>query len=399
MLIKKVLIYLITFIIGISLVSNPTFCQPEIDQEIEQFNGFAGIMVQDLYSREVLLSYNQDRLFTPASLVKLFILLSGLEILGQEYCYPTDFYFSSAVPGEIKGNLFIKGSGDPTQSPEVIRQIANDLVKKYGIHKIDGDIILDNSLFLPEEFLGRGWMWDDQNPLIGALMVKGFNVREKQLPYYNTMPLIWGQLFCQELYEQGVQFEGDIRVGVLEEGLTVKAIYYSDTIDQILSYMMKMSDNQSAESVFRTLPLVQNPGNVSTVNLAITSLSEVVFELLGIQWGEDYIIVDGCGLSEYNLTTPKQIVMVISYLFQQYGSDLLEYFAYTSEKGTIKARFPFQLWGKTGSLPSASGLAGILQTKKDRQVAFCLLENNFFGEQNDPKKFEDTIIKYIYENY
>jgi len=148
MLIKKVLIYLITFIIGISLVSNPTFCQPEIDQEIEQFNGFTGIMVQDLYSREVLLSYNQDRLFTPASLVKLFILLSGLEILGQEYCYPTDFYFSSAVPGEIKGNLFIKGSGDPTQSPEVIRQIANDLVKKYGIHKIDGDIILDNSQFL-----------------------------------------------------------------------------------------------------------------------------------------------------------------------------------------------------------------------------------------------------------
>jgi len=375
------------------------FCQPAIQQDIKQFNGFTGILVQDLSTQEVLFSHNHNRLFTPASLVKLFTLLVGLEILGQEYCYPTVVYFSSAVPGEIKGNLFIKGSGDPTQSPEVIRQIANDLVKKYGIHKIDGDIVLDNSLFLPEEFLGRGWMWDDQNPLIGALMVKGYNVREKQLPYYNTMPLIWGQLFCQELYEQGVQFEGDIRVGVLEEEFTVKAIYYSDTIDQILSYMMKMSDNQSAEIVFRTLPLFENPDEVLTINLAITSLSEVIKEILGIQWGEDYIIVDGCGLSEYNLLTPEQIVMAISNIYKQYGSELLEYLACTDEKGTIRGRFSFQLWGKSGSLPSASGLAGILQTKKNRQVVFSLMENNFLGEENDPKDFENAIIEYIYENY
>ncbi len=396
---RKIFLYVFAIIVIICLMSLLAFCQPAIQQDIKQFNGFTGILVQDLSTQEVLFSHNHNRLFTPASLVKLFTLLVGLEILGQEYCYPTVVYFSSAVPGEIKGNLFIKGSGDPTQSPEVIRQIANDLVKKYGIHKIDGDIVLDNSLFLPEEFLGRGWMWDDQNPLIGALMVKGFNVREKQLPYYNTMPLIWGQLFCQELYEQGVQFEGDIRVGVLEEEFTVKAIYYSDTIDQILSYMMKMSDNQSAEIVFRTLPLFENPDEVLTINLAITSLSEVIKEILGIQWGEDYIIVDGCGLSEYNLLTPEQIVMAISNIYKQYGSELLEYLACTDEKGTIRGRFSFQLWGKSGSLPSASGLAGILQTKKNRQVVFSLMENNFLGEENDPKDFENAIIEYIYENY
>lgn len=396
---RKIFLYVFAIIVIICLMSLLAFCQPAIQQDIKQFNGFTGILVQDLSTQEVLFSHNHNRLFTPASLVKLFTLLVGLEILGQEYCYPTVVYFSSAVPGEIKGNLFIKGSGDPTQSPEVIRQIANDLVKKYGIHKIDGDIVLDNSLFLPEEFLGRGWMWDDQNPLIGALMVKGYNVREKQLPYYNTMPLIWGQLFCQELYEQGVQFEGDIRVGVLEEEFTVKAIYYSDTIDQILSYMMKMSDNQSAEIVFRTLPLFENPDEVLTINLAITSLSEVIKEILGIQWGEDYIIVDGCGLSEYNLLTPEQIVMAISNIYKQYGSELLEYLACTDEKGTIRGRFSFQLWGKSGSLPSASGLAGILQTKKNRQVVFSLMENNFLGEENDPKDFENAIIEYIYENY
>ncbi len=399
MLIRKASIYLISIMISIFLISGLVFCQPEIAQMIEQFNGFSGILVQDLNSREVLLSHNQDRLFTPASLGKLFTLLSGMEILGQEYRYSTVFYFSSSVPGEIKGNLFIKGNGDPTQSPEIIRQIANDLVHKYGIRKIDGDIILDDSLFHPEEFLGRGWMWDDQNPLIGALTVKGYNVREKHISYYSKMPLIWGELFYQELSRQGVQVGGDIRIGEVEEGLAIKAIYYSDTLDEILAYMMKMSDNQSAETIFRTLSLAHNPDEASTGSSAVTSLSAVIFEILSIQWGEDYILVDGCGLSEYNLLTPVQVVTVISYLYQQHDSEILKYFANTHERGTIRERFPFQLWGKTGSLPSASGLAGIFQTKHNREVIFCLMENNFHGDQNDPKNFENAIIEYIYENY
>ncbi len=396
---RKAFICLISIIVVICLISTPAFCQIGIQQEIEQFDGFAGILVQDLYTREILLSHNQNILFTPASLVKLFTLLSGLEIYGQEYRYPTVFYFSSAVPGIIKGDLFIKGSGDPTQSPEVIRQIANDLVNKYGIRQISGNIVLDDSLFNPEEFLGRGWMWDDQNPLIGAIAVKDYNVKDQQVSYYKKMPLIWGELFCQELLWQGVQIGGNIRIGEVEEGLSVKAIYYSDTLDTILAHMMKMSDNQSAETVFRTLPLAQDLNKSSTISLSINSLSEIVLEIFGIQWGEDYIVVDGCGLSEYNLLTPAQVTMAISYLYQQYGPELLEYFAQPHERGTIRERFPFQLWGKTGSLPSVSGLAGILQTKKNRQVVFCLMENNFLGEQNNPKHFEDTIIEYIYENF
>ena len=316
---KKLSIYSIIMIIAISLISGLGLCQTqtEITRTIEQFNGFTGILVQDLHSREVLLSSHPNRLFTPASLVKIFTLLSGLEILGQEYRYPTVIYFSSSVPGEIKDNLFIKGSGDPTQSPEVIRQIAGDLVKQYGISHISGDIVLDNSLFCPEEFLGRGWMWDDQNPLIGALAVEGYNVREKHLSYFNNMPLIWGELFYKELSRQGVRIGGEIRIGEVEEGLTIKAIYYSEPLDEIMACMMKMSDNQSAEIIFRTLSFAYHPDEASTINLSISSLSEIILENLDIKWGEDYILVDGCGLSEYNLLTPEQVVKAIEYLYQE----------------------------------------------------------------------------------
>jgi len=399
MSIRKYFTCLMTIIIGILLISGLAFCQEKIKQEIYQFQGFSGIFVQDLSSCEVLLSYNQDKLFTPASLVKIFTFLAGLEILGQDYRYPTVFYFSSSKPGYITGDMVIKGYGDPTQSPEDIRKIAQDLIKKYNIQQISGNIVLDDSAFCPGEFLGRGWMWDDQNPLIGSFIIKGESARETRISYYKKMSIGWGEIFCQELYRQGVIFKGDLIIGKLDEKLSVKAIFYSEPLDKILVYMMRMSDNQSAEAVFRALVPADDIVEISTINHSITSMSEIVLDKLLLQWGNDYIIVDGCGLSEYNLITPAQVVRAITYLYDQYGTEILKYFANTREKGTIRERFPFQLWAKTGSLPSASGLAGILHTRNNRDIIFCLIENNFSGEQNDPKKYEDSIIEYIYENY
>jgi len=362
-----------------------------IREEINQFPGFSGILIKDLNTQEVLFSHNEDKLFTPASLTKIFTLMTALEIFDEEkHAYPTSFYFSSTVSGEINGDLYVVGSGDSTQSPEAIKKIADNLVQKFGLRHISGDIVLDNSKFLPEEFLGRGWMWDDKNPLIGALTVKGCKAKEKQNSYLNTMPLLWGNIFSQELSKKGVMIDGSIRIGKSKEDLQIKYIYYSDTLEKILAYMMKKSDNQSAENIFRTLALMDNPEGVSTIARAIASLEEVIDTTLGLKWGKDYILVDGCGLSEYNLTTPAHLVKAISYLYQKHGFKILDYFASTTEKGTLKERLPFQVWGKTGTLSSASALAGLLETKDKRWVVFCLMENNFIfiEEENDPKKFE-----------
>lgn len=398
----KVIIFLSSFLICVFLLTGATGANtgPSIQEEINRFLGFSGVLIKDLNTQEVLFSHNEDKLFTPASLTKIFTLLAALEVLDEEYTYSTSFYFSSTIPGEIKGDLCVVGSGDPTQSPDVIRKIAVALVQKYNIRHISGDIVLDNLKFLPEEFLGRGWMWDDRNPLIGALTVTGYKAKEKQNSYLNAMPLLWGNIFSQELSKREVKIDGDIRIGKTQEGLKVKYIYYSDTLDKILAYMMKKSDNQSAENIFRTLALIGNPGGVSSIARAITSLEEVIDTALGLEWGEDYILVDGCGLSEYNLITPAHLVEAILYLYRKYSFKVLDYFASTTESGTLKGRLPFQVWGKTGTLSSASALSGLLETKKKRWVVFCLMENNFIfiEDGNDPKIFENRIVEYIYEN-
>ena len=398
----KIFIFLLSFLITISLLICIAGARTGIWEEIGQFPGFSGVLIKDLNTQEVLFSHNEDKLFTPASLTKIFTLLVALETFNEEYAYPTSFYFSSTTPGEINGDLYVVGSGDPTQSPAVIRKIADALVEKYNLRHISGDIILDNSKFLPEEFLGRGWMWDDKNPLIGALTVKGFEVKEKQNSYLNTMPMLWGNIFFGELSKKGVKIKGDIRIGKIREDLKVKYIHYSDTLDKILAYMIKKSDNQSAENIFRTFVLKDNPeSEFHTIAQAIASLEEVIDTTLGAKWGKDYIVVDGCGLSEYNLMTPAHLVKAITYLYQKYDFKIMDYFANTKESGTLKERLPFQVWGKTGTLSSASALAGLLQTKNKRWVVFCLMENNFIfvKDENGPKIFENKIIKYIYENF
>ncbi|MBU4510768.1 D-alanyl-D-alanine carboxypeptidase [bacterium] len=397
----KIIIFLSSFLIFTFLLIYIACAGTGIREEINQFPGFSGILIKDLNTQEVLFSHNEDKLFTPASLTKIFTLLAALEIFDEEqYTYPTSFYFSSTTSGEINGDLYVVGSGDSTQSPEVIRKIADDLVQKFDIRYISGDIVLDNSKFLPEEFLGRGWMWDDKNPLIGALTVMGYKVKEKQNSHLNAMPLLWGNIFSQELSKKGVKIKGDIRIGKVQEDLRIKYVYYPDTLDKILVYMMKKSDNQSAENIFRTLALMDNPEGVSSIARAIASLEEVIDTTLGLKWGKDYILVDGCGLSEYNLMTPAHLVKAISYLYRKYDFKILDYFANTKESGTLKERLPFQVWGKTGTLSSASALAGILQTKNKRWIVFCLMENNFIfiEEEDDPKIFENRIIEYIYEN-
>jgi len=51
--------------------------------------------------------------------------------------------------------------------------------------------------------------------------------------------------------------------------------------------MIKKSDNQSAENIFRTFVLMDNPESEShTIAQAIASLEEVIDITLGVKWGK-----------------------------------------------------------------------------------------------------------------
>ena len=126
-------------------------------------NAVMGVYVKSIKNGEVLYKRNQDKLFVPASAVKLFTTAAALLYLGPNYKYETTLYASGEISeNKITGNLIVKGSGDPTisnrfengKSDVILNKWAVDL-KNLGIETIDGNLIGDATEF-EESKLGKG---------------------------------------------------------------------------------------------------------------------------------------------------------------------------------------------------------------------------------------------------
>ncbi len=133
-------------------------------------NAFVGVFIRSLKSGETIYKKNPDKLFIPASTVKLFTTSAALFILGPNFTYETTIYTDGEITnGILKGDLMISGSGDPSISnrfyngaPTVIfEEWAQQLINK-GINKIEGNLYFDDHAF-DDISLGEGWAWDNES--------------------------------------------------------------------------------------------------------------------------------------------------------------------------------------------------------------------------------------------
>ena len=85
------------------------------------------------------LSHNSEKLYTPASILKIATALSAFETLGPEYRFKTSFYLDG------KGGFYIKGFGDPFLTSEEISLIWQKL-SKHNLKPIK-KIYIDTSFF------------------------------------------------------------------------------------------------------------------------------------------------------------------------------------------------------------------------------------------------------------
>ncbi|ACR79581.1 MULTISPECIES: D-alanyl-D-alanine carboxypeptidase/D-alanyl-D-alanine-endopeptidase [Kosmotoga] len=354
---------------------------------VDNFDGFVGIYVEDIETGEIITQYNATKLFTPASVTKLFTLLAALENLGLEYTYKTKFY----LIGEDFG---VKGSGDPTIYVSTLHDIIAKIVEDKKIVEIN-NIILDDRLFDRKEIYGRGWMWDDPNPMIGALTIKGpsYPSISSGIDQY-TLTRKFFETLKSTFEELGVSVKGEMVVKYISKKHEPAYIHESKPLREILKSMIEVSDNQVAEQIFRTVGAkVLKKG---TINNSIAALIRTVKSVT--EYGvNDFTITDGPGLSRYNLVSPKLVVEILKHMYKKYGDTLLDILSYSKNDGTIKGRFDFEVWGKTGTLTGVSGLAGFMKTKSGKMVVFSLFENNFSKSKTDAKGFENSILEIFYE--
>lgn len=93
------------------------------------------------------IAHHASKPMQPASVMKLVTTYAALDILGPAYVWRSEMLSDAPVEnGTLKGNLYLKGSGDPKITLERFWLWLRDL-RASGIESIAGDVVLDQSLF------------------------------------------------------------------------------------------------------------------------------------------------------------------------------------------------------------------------------------------------------------
>lgn len=164
----------------------PCYAVNEIPAEMKQVmdqdkyeHAFWSVYAKDLTTGKVLYDLNSDKLFSPASTTKLFTVAALFNAYGDDYRFKTPVYATKPIQnGKLDGDLVLVAQGDLTMGgrqsnpdqisytkmdhiiansvPGVILtkqdplQAINSFAKQAynkGLREINGDIIIDESLF------------------------------------------------------------------------------------------------------------------------------------------------------------------------------------------------------------------------------------------------------------
>lgn len=121
----------------------------------------AGVVVRDADGGTLLYSREGERRLVPASNQKLLTSAAALEVLGPGYRFTTEVHAAgSRHGGELRGDLYLRGSGDPALLPADLDRLAA-AVAADGVTSVSGRLVADDTWFDGVR-LGDDWAWDDE---------------------------------------------------------------------------------------------------------------------------------------------------------------------------------------------------------------------------------------------
>lgn len=167
------------------------------------------------------------------------------------------------------------------------------------------------------------------------------------------------------------------------------------SISEILRKTNKSSQNLGAECLLRLLGS-RTGGSPS----ARSGLERVRAYLgnLGVL-PEDLRLVDGSGLSHYNLVSPETLVRVLCDLWSRPGlkEAFLDSLPISGQDGTLAGRMKGtevagKVRAKTGTLRGVSALAGFVSCSSGRTCAFAIMIEGFTGPSAPWRELQDEFV-------
>ena len=239
-------------------------------------NAHWGILIVDAESGDTLYSRNASKLFMPASNQKLVTGATALALLGPDYRFRTQFSGTGPIAdGVLAGDLVVTGTGDPTFADTMwsgdyrnaFRAMADSLLA-HGVRHIAGSLMRGGTPF-PDGECGYGWELDDLDEPYGACVqdlfvnegltrvprarfpgdtvIRSVAIRNPRGAFYAALR--------SALVERGVTMAGLIDTVHVAADPRLAPIFAmrSPPLPVVITRMMKPSQNQVAELLFKTL--------------------------------------------------------------------------------------------------------------------------------------------------
>ncbi|QYJ77059.1 D-alanyl-D-alanine carboxypeptidase/D-alanyl-D-alanine-endopeptidase [Shewanella sp. FJAT-52076] len=425
------------------------------------------VLAVDLKTQQVVISDNSERAMLPASVQKLLLALAAQHTLGRDFRFHTQLFVKGFKPPVIE-RLYIGFSGDPLLTSAELSALLGSL-KQQGVHTIN-QVYLVSAVDKSDK--APGWVWDDlgvcyASPVAEFSLDKncvkaslrptengdGTYVRlvkdaaisiDNQLSYRpgasfkecsphlavvgpnryllhgcysgkQALPLsiavtdtdVWLQDKLAALLK-AAGFNAPIaeRLHTLPASVHLVADHQSAPMDSLLSEMLKESDNLIADALLKQLGKMKGQDESDFYQGSQEMAANL--KLLGVDLSSANL-VDGSGLSRYNLLNARQLMQTLLLIHhtEDYAS-LKDGLPVSGKDGTLLYKRGFnslplkdRVQAKTGSMQGVSNLAGFLRSG-DREYAFVVLENGLVEpeSQNGKRKpgFAAILLKALLQH-
>ena len=383
---KRILLLNVMFIVSIAIVSaQKPAALDEFLQNKSLIHAAISFKAVDLSDGKTIASFNEKMAVIPASNMKIVTTATALDTLGDNFRFQTVLTYEGTINDSVlDGNLYIKGSGDPTLGSEFmigdkegfLRDCLTAL-RKVGIKGINGDIIVLDQLF-GYEGVSPTWLLEDLNSYY-APGVYGISIFDNTYRIYlqsykpgtrvkirSISPEIPGLKFTNELKasrSRGDESRIDGLFSSLEKRLygTIPAnrtnyiikgtipdpgLFLADYLYKFLEkndikikgkattfrLVQKLPENDQVITIIQSprLPAIVRETNVESNNHYAEHLYHKLLTLDSLNisdyWerrgldGSSLFMVDGSGLSPTNAVTADFLTGILTYMYEKTGT-------------------------------------------------------------------------------